>query len=296
MEAAEIKALEQEYNMRIEAHLRHYYWDCLGLYDWNRRIEDRKKEIPRAKAWLKAIEEISKTDLKNKKMLDIGCGWGGHVIAGAQLGADCVGCDVDQEVLEVAKLRAKLCGAQAEFFHAEAEKLPFADNEFDYVLSASVLEHVQDVTLSIKEMIRVLKPQGIGFVQAPNYFIPVEPHYKIIFPPKCPKPLAKVYLKLLARPADFIDSINYIDYKKIKDTFENFRASISDIFKEFSVLSRDYYLKESGREEKAIKVPVCSYNALAGKLMGRSSVVVKNVFEKFFGVKNIFFLFKKTRQ
>ncbi|MBN1788096.1 MAG: class I SAM-dependent methyltransferase [Sedimentisphaerales bacterium] len=285
--------LQQQFDDKIRKHLRHYYLDCLGLYDWERRIEDRKREVARSRACLKAVEEISGVSLKDKKMLDVGCGWGGHIIAGVQLGANCTGCDVDRDVLDVAGTRAKLFKVQAEFFQTEAEKLPFADGEFDYVFSVSVLEHVRDVNDAVREMVRVLKPGGVGFVEAPNYFIPVEPHYKILFPPKCPKPLAKVYLKLLARPAEFIDTINYLDYNGIKNTFENFGASITDICKEFAAVSHNYYMKESEQAQKVIKVPVNSYNALAGKLMGRSSVAVKNVFEKYFGIKNIFFLFRK---
>jgi len=285
--------LEQEFNAKIESHLRHYYRDCLGLYDWSRRIEDRKKEISRAKAWLKAIEKISGLDLKNKKMLDVGCGWGGHIIAAAQLSADCVGCDVDSQVLEVAELRTRLYGVGAQFYCSAAEKLPFEDNEFDYIQSISVLEHVQDVRLSIKEMVRVLKPGGVGFVQAPNYWIPVEQHYKIVFPPKCPKSLAKIYLRLLARPANFIDTINYVDYRKIKSTFETCGTLVTDILNEFSTLSYNY-MSEFGRQEENIKVPVRSYNALVGKLMGRGSAVVRNFFQKYLGIRNIFFLFKKN--
>ena len=288
------KTLEQEFNAKIETHLRHYYKDCLGLYDWNRRVEDRKKEIPRAKAWLRAIEEISGLDLKGKKMLDIGCGWGGHIAAGAELGADCAGCDVDREALEVAELRTKLYGIRAKFYYTAAEKLPFADNEFDYVQTVAVLEHVQDVRQSIKEMVRVLKPEGVGFVHTPNYWIPIEPHYKIVFPSKCPKSLAKVYLRLLARPTDFIDSINYLDYKTVKKMFETFGASVTDIFKRFNELWQDYYQKEAGREEESMKIPVRSYNALAGKIMGRGSVIVRSIFQDFLGIRNVFFLFRKS--
>ncbi|MFA6174955.1 MAG: class I SAM-dependent methyltransferase [Phycisphaerae bacterium] len=284
--------MESEFNAKIHAHLRHYYWDCLGLYDWNKRIDDRKNEIPRAKAWLKAIEKISDFDLKNKKMLDIGSGWGGHIIAGAQLGAICVGCDVDEEVIEVARLRTRLCGVEAEFVRTAAEKLPFADNEFDYVQSVSVLEHVQDVLLAVKELVRVLKPGGVGFVHAPNYFIPIEPHYKIIFPSKCPKSIAKIYLRLLARPADFIDTINYIDYRGIKSLFESSGAVVSDILNEFKTLSSDYSLEGADCGKETVKAPIRSYNALMGKLMGRGSVTVRNFFQ-IMGIRNIYFMLKK---
>jgi SAM-dependent methyltransferase len=41
------------------------------------------------------------------------------------------------------------------------EKLPFKDNSFDGVFSAAVLEHVKDPFQSAREIIRVLKPNGV---------------------------------------------------------------------------------------------------------------------------------------
>lgn len=46
--------------------------------------------------------------------------------------------------------------------HADARKLPYCDNWFDRIFCISVLEHINDDPLvSIKEMIRILKPGGI---------------------------------------------------------------------------------------------------------------------------------------
>ncbi len=290
---ADTTELERQFNIKIESHLRHYYSNCLGLYDWQRRIEFRKNEIQRAEAWIRAIEDISGIKLKGKKILDVGCGWGGYLVAGAKLGAECTGCDVDNEVLDIAQLRIKLAGIRAEVVRAAAEKLPFADDEFDFVQAVSVLEHVDDVAAAVKEMLRVLKPHGVGFVQSPNYFIPVEPHYKILFPPKCPKKLAKIYLKLLARPVQFIDTINYVDYGMIRKLLESNGALVTDVLGEFKRIVKTYYHSLDESQITGIKPPLSSYNAFAGKLMTHSFTMAGNFFQNILGVKNIFFMFRK---
>ncbi len=48
--------------------------------------------------------------------------------------------------------------------------LPFADNSFDCIYSASVLEHVQTPWLNAKEFLRVLKPGGSLYVTVPFLF------------------------------------------------------------------------------------------------------------------------------
>lgn len=50
----------------------------------------------------------------------------------------------------------------------DAQSLPFADDSFDLVLSFAVLEHVPNPFLAASEMMRVLKPGGIIYVDAPQ--------------------------------------------------------------------------------------------------------------------------------
>jgi ubiquinone/menaquinone biosynthesis C-methylase UbiE len=195
---------------KIKEHLYEYYWEELGLRDWKKRTEDRINEVPRRERVLKTIESFI-GGLQGKRILIVGSGWGGDCVAARNLGAtEVIGIDIDSDVNEIANLRMLLEGYEKCCFNGAAEHLPFKDNQFDYVHCFTVLEHVNNVKMSLAEMLRVTKKGSYIFIQAPNYLRPIERHYKIPYIPLMPKRLAKIYLRLLKRPTDFIDSINYI--------------------------------------------------------------------------------------
>lgn len=56
------------------------------------------------------------------------------------------------------------------------ERLPFADDTFDAILSNEVIEHVADDRAYAAEMVRVAKPGGRLFIFCPNRWYPVEQH------------------------------------------------------------------------------------------------------------------------
>lgn len=50
---------------------------------------------------------------------------------------------------------------------ADAHNLPFNNNEFDLVICQALLEHVQKPPGVVKEIHRVLKPQGLVYIEVP---------------------------------------------------------------------------------------------------------------------------------
>ena|SRR5688572_725669 len=67
----------------------------------------------------------------------------------------------------------------------DALALPFRDDSVDLILSQAVLEHVTDPDLAMREMLRVLRPGGVLYVEvafmqpvhmAPHHYFNVTPH------------------------------------------------------------------------------------------------------------------------
>jgi len=81
-----------------------------------------------------------------------------------------------------------------------------------------VLEHVKNPEEVIFESVRVLKPGGILQFIIPNYGSWWEGHYGVLMLPGMPKWLFKIYVRLMNRDPDFVDTLQFIkrnDLEKI---------------------------------------------------------------------------------
>lgn len=113
---------------------------------------------------------------KIKSVLDVGCGvghWGQMLFPHFAQEAILKGIDPEHKWIEEAKERTIKKGiqAQAEYLLGTAEKIPFPDNTFEMVTCQTVLIHVGNIEIAIKEMLRVLKPGGLIVVSEPNNLI-----------------------------------------------------------------------------------------------------------------------------
>ena len=93
---------------------------------------------------------------KDKRVLDVGCGPRGS-LEWANMALERVG--LDPLANEYLKLGAK--NHKMLYVNACAEDIPYEDNYFDIVTSFNSIDHVDDLTLVIKEIKRIVKPNGL---------------------------------------------------------------------------------------------------------------------------------------
>jgi SAM-dependent methyltransferase len=107
------------------------------------------------------------------RVLDVAAGSGNAAIPAAQAGADVVACDLTPELLEAGQRRAAQQGTHLQWRQADAEDLPFADAEFDTVMSCLGVMFAPHHRTSADELIRVCRPGGtIGLLNwTPEGFI-----------------------------------------------------------------------------------------------------------------------------
>ena len=107
--------------------------------------------------------------LKDKRVLDIGCGGGILTEAMAALGADVTGIDLGEAPLAVAKLHLKESGGKVDYRRVSAEDLARAQpGAYDVVTCLEMLEHVPDPASSVAACANLVKPGGQVFFSTIN--------------------------------------------------------------------------------------------------------------------------------
>ena len=122
-------------------------------------------------------------EVTGARVLDIGCGDAGVIIAFAEAGAEVAGLELDEKSLQRAKVRAEEHGVPVCLAKGVAEALPFPDASLDLVILDNVLEHVTDRRGTLREIRRVLRPGGLLYMVTPKplslYSLWNDPHYDL---------------------------------------------------------------------------------------------------------------------
>lgn len=100
-------------------------------------------------------------DVREKTVLDYGCGSGDNSVLIAARGARVVGVDISPELIGLAEKRLEIhdLNRTAEFRVGSAHELPLEDESVDVVFGMAILHHL-DLSLASREVFRVLKKGG----------------------------------------------------------------------------------------------------------------------------------------
>lgn len=120
-------------------------------------------------SYSRVLEEVTQTvstsqTVKPLRVLDAGVGAGDLSLALVDiLPSDFTldAFDISNGMLREATRRFQARGINANLKQANATCLPYADNLFDIVMTAHMLEHLVDPSIALAELVRVLKPGGL---------------------------------------------------------------------------------------------------------------------------------------
>ena len=105
--------------------------------------------------WRERAVELARVG-EGSRALDVATGTGDLAVALREAGADVVGCDFSEEMLERARRKAP----SVQFEWADALKLPYEDDSFDAATVGFGARNFSDLGRGLSEMARVVRPGG----------------------------------------------------------------------------------------------------------------------------------------
>ena len=98
-------------------------------------------------------------DFRDRRVLDLGCGFGWHCRYASEQGARrVVGIDLSEKMQQEA--RVKTPSALIEYIHMLVEDIDFPENSFDIVISSLVFHYIKSFDDICKRVSRCLAPGG----------------------------------------------------------------------------------------------------------------------------------------
>lgn len=95
-----------------------------------------------------------------EKVLDVAAGSGNATLPAAAIGARVTALDITPRLLDVGAERAARAGLEVTWVNGDAHALPFADAEFDCVLSCVGVQFCADAGAAARELLRTCRPGG----------------------------------------------------------------------------------------------------------------------------------------
>lgn len=128
---------------------------------WDTIFQERK-EITEPDDFVKDFYKKYKFDLKNSKILDLGCGTGRHTLFFAEKGLEVYAQDKSKLALNILKEQIIKKKYKIRIIESEIDKISFPNQFFNVVLSTIVLHHgtIKQIKNWFEEIRRVLKDNG----------------------------------------------------------------------------------------------------------------------------------------
>ncbi|MEM0465165.1 MAG: class I SAM-dependent methyltransferase [Candidatus Pacearchaeota archaeon] len=164
------KSLNKDKGIKIKV----YQCSGCGLIQINNKPVSYYKEVIRASGLSKEMNEfrlkefqefVKKYSLKNKKIIEIGCGKGEYLSLMQGLEVDVYGIEENQESVDICIKK----GLKVKKGFIEKKNCKIDNSPFDAFLILSFLEHIPNINLVLRGIYNNLKEESFGIVEVPNF-------------------------------------------------------------------------------------------------------------------------------
>ena len=108
--------------------------------------------------------------MSDKKVLEVGLGWGTVGQKIIEAGADYIGFDIAQNAVDMMKYRISIMGSSGIAIKGNILNNNFESESFDFIVSIGCFHHTGNILRCIDETYRILKPNGEAILMLYNQF------------------------------------------------------------------------------------------------------------------------------
>ena len=190
-----------------------------GQYGWKESVaRDYAAEFLTGQAAASVVDKLARLfPVAGSTVLEVGSGLGSILLEMRRRGFRALGIEPSEEWCGIIRRRFEKEGLPSScLVQGIGEDLPFADESVDLVVSLQVLEHVEEPERVLCEIDRVLRPGGIFYLSAPNYFSFSEDHYRVLWFPGLTHRTGSWYLRAIGRDPEFFrNHVNNLTYPQV---------------------------------------------------------------------------------
>lgn len=196
----------------VKVHIRNQYEGIFSETQMARHFKDYV-ELDLSIELLTQVQEIFGPSY-GKRLTDLGCGFGSFVLVCRKADIEAVGVDIGEFEIDFARRRLALempeLDPDSVYLLRDACATQLESQSCDVVTAWNLLEHMSDYEHVVIEANRLLRPGGMFFGVAPNYFaFRQEAHYCVPWMPLLPRRVGRKYLQWLGRRTDFFEQNIY---------------------------------------------------------------------------------------
>lgn len=145
-------------------------YEAHGAYHWSASSATPclRRDLMAAGRYQLVVRRLRRLLAAHSRGVDVGAGDGVMVFEANSVGLACVGLDGSLSGVRAGRRMLAPHGLAENLLVGDALKLPFASASLDFVTCLEVIEHVEDPLLLLREIRRVLRPNGIAALTTPR--------------------------------------------------------------------------------------------------------------------------------
>lgn len=172
--------------------------------------------------WILQVEVLQRyCTLKNKKVFEVGSGYGGMAFLSKYFEYDYSGIEKDEFSYQISKFVLEDNGLAPDLIiKGDANHINLESNSFDIVTSTNLLEHTFNVSGVLCESLRILKPGGMLIFSFPNFNSFFESHAGILWVPFLSNLNPYLYYRMWGitkkKAIELVQMTNFVTYQGVK--------------------------------------------------------------------------------